>query len=82
MKKELACALGLATGDERSQSSRVLHICVRLMASPDKPGEQSAWILRVVSRLLGNLDGVRSAAAVRPGTTRKVGVRDAGRANP
>ena len=81
MKKDLACVQGLATGDERSQCSRVFRICLRLMASPDNPGEQSAWILRVVSRLIGNLDGERSAAAVRPGTTRKVEVRVAWRAN-
>ena len=29
MKKELACVWRLAAGDERSQSSRVLHICRR-----------------------------------------------------
>ena len=38
-------------------------------------------ILRVAGQLLGNLDAVRSAAAVRPGTTRKVEVRVAWRAN-
>jgi hypothetical protein len=31
---------------------------------------------------MGNLDAARSAAAVRPGTTRKVGVRDAWQAKP
>ncbi len=48
----------------------------RLAASRDKLGDWSAWILRVVSWLLGNLDEARAAAAVRPGTTRKVGVRN------
>jgi len=39
MRKGLACVLGLATGDERSQSSQVLHICRRLLESRDV-GEQ------------------------------------------
>src|SRR5208337_2458158 len=53
-----------------------------LAASWDKLGEWPACRSREVSRFLGNLDAARSAAAVRPGTTRKVEVRDAWRANP
>ena len=35
MRKGLACVLGLATGDKRSQSSQVLHICRRLLGNRD-----------------------------------------------
>ena len=35
MRKGLACVRGLATGDKRSQSSQVIHICRRLLGSRD-----------------------------------------------
>jgi len=41
MTKELACVKLLATGDKRSQSSRVLHIYRRLAAGWDKLGGQA-----------------------------------------
>ncbi len=49
--------------------------------SPARTSDPACRILRVAGQLLGNLDAVRSAAAVRPGTTRKVEVRVAWRAN-
>ncbi len=49
--------------------------------SPARTSDPECRILRVAGQLLGNLDAVRSAAAVRPGTTRKVEVRVAWRAN-
>ncbi len=49
--------------------------------SPARTSDLACRILRVAGQLLGNLDAVRSAAAVRPGTTRKVEVRVAWRAN-
>ncbi len=44
--------------------------------APARTSDPECRILRIVSRLLGNLDAARSATAVRPGTTRKVGVRN------
>jgi len=80
--KSLTCVLWLLRAAKRSQFSRFLHICRRLLASWGKLGDWTAWILREVSRRPGNLDAARSGAAVRPGRTRKVGVRDARRADP
>ena len=41
MRKGLACVRGLATGDKRSQSSQLLHICRRLLGSRDVGSNQS-----------------------------------------
>ena len=49
--------------------------CFRKKRDPARTRGPMCRILRVVSRLLGNLDAVQSAA-VKPGTTRKFGVRD------
>jgi hypothetical protein len=49
--------------------------------SPARTSDPACRILRVACQILGNLNAARSAAAVRPGTTRKVGVRDAWQAN-
>ncbi len=67
--------------DGRFQMTTVMNStrrdrCFRKKQAPARTCDPVCRILRVVSRLLGNRDAARSAAAARPGTTRKFGVRD------
>src|SRR5271157_4716529 len=56
--------------------------CLRKTRASARTCDPACRILRVVTRLFGNLDEARSTAAVRPVTTRKLGVRYARPGNP
>jgi len=68
----------VATVDERHPAGSLSP----KIRAPARTNDPACRILRVVSRLLGNLDAAPSATAVRPDTTRKVGNRHARPVDP
>ncbi len=66
----------LKQAGDRPQNKANLHRSFTLSPSCGTLGDWSAWMLRVVSRLSGNLIQGQPAAVDRPGRTRKLGLRD------